>query len=849
MNELWRAEYNRCLNKIVIAAGGTGNDNKHAAVIDTTMASLVAPLVRKNIVGAAASTAFYDMCLLTIDPYSSFCYMAVAAPSNYSANPGPYNFLYKCPLPGLTPTTFAVNDGYSFVEIGIKGAGSVNGMNGMACGPTFLYTYDGVVLKKWNKTTGVLIAQVNTGGAMFANGGLTADECDNVYAGVGAKAIEYNSSLAQIASYVLPDTCYDLKLGPDNKLYACGKGFVSEILVTGSGPVISTSSTPASACNSCNGTATVTSITCTNISGYSYKWSPGGQTTQTATGLCPGNYTVTLSNCYSIHSATVTVTGGNGTLQLTGSQTDAGCSTLGSASIVSTSGGTGVLTYKWSTGASGVSSITGLSAGTYVVSVTDASGCTAVRPFTITQPLPMNITSQLGTQNVCGAGNTNGSVYVNIGGGAAPYSFSWSNGQTTQIATGLSAGIYTITITDGNGCRISTSVTITTVPAVAFSLTPAPTTCGLSNGSATINVSSGTGTISWSYSPGGLGTGSFGGTSHTLSGLSAGTYTVSITDANKCSKTGVVNIAPSSNAVIATFTYPTVCIGKPVIFTNTGSTGTYSWTIFAPVNVSGTTVNFSYTFLTVGTYNVNHTVTSGGCSTTVTNTITVTTCTGPTVTATGNSVCPGSCASVNSSGAGGTGPYTYSWSNGATSQNINSCPALTTTYTVTIRDTGGNSSTSTAVVTVNPAVSVSVTATNISCNSGTGSITASGSNGTSPYTYSWSNGGTSSQILNLTSQIYTVTVTDNKGCTSISSAAIISPPALSGQFAKGTANCIGCGCKEWVMVTAIGGTSPYSYTWSDGYVNRYKNKLCPGTYSVNLTDKNGCSISINLTAP
>lgn len=72
---------------------------------------------------------------------------------------------------------------------------------------------------------------------------------------------------------------------------------------------------------------------------------------------------------------------------------------------------------------------------------------------------------------------------------------------------------------------------------------------------------------------------------------------------------------------------------------------------------------------------------------------------------------------------------------------------------------------------------------------------------------------------------------------------------LTGQFTRGTAGCTGCGCKEWIMVTASGGTSPYSYTWPDGYSKRYKNNLCPGAYTINIKDKNGCSMNINLTAP
>ncbi|MBL7892459.1 MAG: hypothetical protein JNL63_07495, partial [Bacteroidia bacterium] len=196
--------------------------------------------------------------------------------------------------------------------------------------------------------------------------------------------------------------------------------------------------------------------------------------------------------------------------------------------------------------------------------------------------------------------------------------------------------------------------------------------------------------------------------------------------------------------------------------------------------------------------------------------------------------------------------YTYLWSNGATTQNISPCPASTTTYTVTIKDSGGNTSTSTAVVTINPAVTVSTTGVNITCNgSADGSIIAAGGSGTLPYSYSWSGGvsGSGFQVSGLSAGNYTVTVTDSKGCTATSIVNIVSPPALKGEFTKGTANCVACGCKEWILVNASGGTVPYNYTWPDGFVNRYKNQLCPGSYSVNVKDKNGCSINISLTAP
>ncbi|MBI2272128.1 MAG: SBBP repeat-containing protein [Bacteroidetes bacterium] len=288
----------------------------------------------------------------------------------------------------------------------------------------------------------------------------------------------------------------------------------------------------------------------------------------------------------------------------------------------------------------------------------------------------------------------------------------------------------------------------------------------------------------------------------------------------------------------------------------------------ATVNLTCSEPNYNYTWsngnttlnststtntangLCPGTYTV--TVTSN-CNQTQTTTfaITGTTCGGITATATSAVTCPGTaCPPLTSSGVSGTTPYTYLWSTGASTQNINPCPLSNTTYTVTITDAVGSTATATASVSINPLITITITPTNTTCNETTnGSAQTSTAGGTAPYTYSWSNGGTTSQISNLISQTYTVTVTDSKGCTTVSTAAITSPPPLSGLFTKGTANCTGCGCKEWVMVSSSGGTSPYSYFWPDGYLNRYKNQLCPGSYLINIKDKNGCSLNINLTTP
>lgn len=632
--------------------------------------------------------------------------------------------------------------------------------------------------------------------------------------------------------------------------------------------------TPAGICSNsvAQFTSTVTSTITCDTKSQLYKWYFPGASPSTSTQQDPNNINYTAPGTYTVSlvvdgvcsrdsvSKVITVTNCSCNMTVVTSVTsNVTCngSNNGSAQVTISNGAGGPYSYSWSNGLSSntsslTSQITGLTSGTYTVTVTEGS-CKSVTSVTITQPLPL-LAGLSTPQWSCPPGVA--SVTANAFNGTPSYTYTWSNSQATQSATGLAPGNYTVTVRDQGGCTTSQTMKLSLPPAFAASVTTTSISCTAS-GEATVSVTGGVPSFSYSWSNGSIGNLVSIGNSTKITGLVAGAYTITVTDGIGCTSTRVANVTGTS-PVSAIFTYSSACIGSLVNFTNTGTppgTGvTYNWVIspITPANVSGTTTNFSYTFLTAGTYSIEHTVGSAGCTNKVINNITIINCTGPVVTATGSSVCPGSCATVTSTGSGGSGPYTYSWSNSATTQNISPCPVTTTTYTVTIRDTGGSTSTSTAVVTVNPAVTVTATATNITCNgSANGSVSAAAAGGSPAFTYNWSTGvsGSGFQVSGLTAGIYTVTVKDSKGCTSVSTAVVISPSALSGQFAKGTAVCTGCACKEWIMVTGSGGTGPYSYTWPDGYISRYKNQLCPGAYLVNITDKNGCSINASLTAP
>ncbi|HXB12303.1 MAG TPA: PKD domain-containing protein, partial [Bacteroidia bacterium] len=208
-------------------------------------------------------------------------------------------------------------------------------------------------------------------------------------------------------------------------------------------------------------------------------------------------------------------------------------------------GGTLPYTYNWSNGQTNVAA-SGLTAGSYTVTVHDANGCIATASVTITQP-PLLTASTGVPVNVLCNGGSNGSDLASAAGGTGAYTFSWApGGQTNANATGLTAGAYTITVTDANGCTATANTTITQPTALALAAAGFPVTCnGGSDGQATAIPAGGTPAYAYLWTPSG-------GTNAIASNLSAGTYTITVTDAHGCSHdTAVVVSQPAP--IIVTF--------------------------------------------------------------------------------------------------------------------------------------------------------------------------------------------------------------------------------------------------------------------------------------------------------
>ncbi len=221
----------------------------------------------------------------------------------------------------------------------------------------------------------------------------------------------------------------------------------------------------------CNGNTTgAISISVSGGTGtITYLWNDGN-TSQNRTSLAAGNYSVTVTdaNGCTASSGTLAVTQPSAAISITPTVTNVLCNSNSTGAIsISVSGGTSPYTYAWTGPSSFTATTQNISsrpAGTYSVTVTDASGCTATYTGTITQPTALSLTTAV-TNETCpsGTGSSNGAIDLTVSGGTAAYTYLWVGGATTQDRTGLAAGTYSVTVTDANSCTASRSVTVTTI--------------------------------------------------------------------------------------------------------------------------------------------------------------------------------------------------------------------------------------------------------------------------------------------------------------------------------------------------------------------------------------------------
>jgi len=361
-------------------------------------------------------------------------------------------------------------------------------------------------------------------------------------------------------------------------------------------------------------------------------------------------------------------------LSTTSTDVDCNGGNTGSATASAT-GGTAPYTYAWDNGSTGATA-SGLIAGTYTVTITDANGCTETATATVGEPTAL-AASATATDANCN-GSNDGSAMASASGGTSPYTYSWSNGSTGATASGLTAGTYTVTITDANGCSTSASATVNEPGAIEIQGAVTNATCsGSTDGSILVSVNDGTAPYTYAWSNGA--------TTATISGLGAGFYDVTVTDANGCIKTQSYTV--TENDVLI----PLVDDGMIYCY------GDDDGELFA-------------------------------------------------------------------SATGGTPPYTYSWSNGATGNFIYSlAPGQ---YSVTVTDVNGCFATTTATVVDATPLVIDLTVINATCGMDNGSASVTVTGGVAPYYYYYSNGETTPSIINQFGDRgqLSITVEDYNGC-------------------------------------------------------------------------------------
>lgn len=589
-----------------------------------------------------------------------------------------------------------------------------------------------------------------------------------------------------------------------------------------------------------NGSATITMAGGNPPFTYLWNTTPP-QTGATAFNLAAGNYSVTVTDIYSCSAAAGTQITQSGPLTAIITSTEVSCyNGTNATATVSAFGGTPGYSYQWSNGYSGITA-TGLQAGTYSATVTDANGCQITASVTISNPASISVTVGVLSNVSCFGGN-NGAAQANITGGTPGYTYQWSSGMgTSPFVTGLIAGTYYITVTDANGCLGTASVNITQPNTLSATTSSTNTTCyGSQDGSASVSVTGGTPLYYYSWSPSG-------GNAPTASNLSGGTYIVSITDSNGCQIIKIIDILQPPQLTVTLNTLSNVnCYGN-----SNGS---------ASVSVSGGTPGYTYTWLpsggsspvATGLPSGNYIVSvtdSKGCTSTLS--LSISQPVAPlTVNITQQNVsCFGySNGSLTANPAGGTSPYLYLWSPGfSTSQTISNLTAGT--YQVTVTDANQCTAIQAASLTQPGGLSLLTSFTEATCNISNGTATVTPSGGIMPYTFLWSQGGTTQSISNVPSATYTVTVTDAAGCTQTAYVMVtdVAGPQVTMQSVQNV-SCFG-GFDGQATVSVTGGNPPYSYSWSPyGGSGATAVNLGAGTFTVTVTDSNGCQ-GLQVTSP
>ncbi|OFY87018.1 MAG: hypothetical protein A2236_00070 [Bacteroidetes bacterium RIFOXYA2_FULL_33_7] len=560
---------------------------------------------------------------------------------------------------------------------------------------------------------------------------------------------------------------------------------------------------------------------------FTYTWS-NAATTEDLTGLAEGLYTVTVKdshNCTANYVGAVNDVSCDLTVTLTPSTLLCNGDADGNITLDTTGSSVSIASYLWSNGAT-TKNIFSIEAGTYTVTVTDDSSCVVIATAVITEPEEL-ILDMVGTDISCN-GLTDGAIDITVSGGTMIYTYLWDNAATTADITGLSAGTYTVIVTDASNCTVEDSVTIAEPSVIVASIVGTDISCnGNFDGSADLSVSGGTAPYTYDWNNNAM--------TQDISDLLLGTYTVTISDANACEETATVVIAEPAVLVASIVGTDVLCFGD--------STG------LANLSVSGGTTPYDFTWsnaestedisdLAAGTYTVA-VLDLNSCSANASVVIAesselLASVVGSDITC--NGLTDGE---ANLTVTGGVSPYTFAWDNSATTEDLTELPAGT--YNVVVTDSNACTTSATVVILDPTALSASATGTNVLCNgAATGDADLTVSGGTAPYTYAWDNSVTTQDLSNVVAGTYNVIVSDANACTANASVSITEPTAIVATTIV-TGPWTSTSTDGTIDLTVSGGVSPYTFAWSNDSTSEDISISVAANYTVTVTDANGCT--------
>lgn len=475
-----------------------------------------------------------------------------------------------------------------------------------------------------------------------------------------------------------------------------------------------------------------------------------------------------------------------------------------------------------------------LADGAYFISVVDANNCTLNIPET-TLMQPAELFTALSVTNPACYGEATGSITANVTGGTAPYTYQWganAGNATTQNVSGLPAGVYHVTVTDFNNCTKTDSAVLTqpSAPLVSSSYGVDLTCNQYQNGKVFGLASGGTAPYSFYWSTDV--------NADSLVNQPAGVYYLTVTDYNGCTTGDTVSITEPAALVIDTFmvTNPS-CFGSSdgsiEVFAS-GGTGTLQYTSdsisFYPTGL--------FNGLSAGVYSIE-VIDQNNCYIN----IPVQTLSQPALLTTMITVVDPGCSgeatgSATVSAGGGSPSYTYLWDSGTGYQTTSLADNLPAgIFFVTVSDSHNCTKVDSAVLSEPALLTASVTKADVSCFgacNGTVTITAGG--GTMPYNYNISGG----QYASLCAGVYNYTVTDANACMFTGIINISEPEIISLSASSTVSSCNVC--SGTINITAGGGTTPYLFAYPGvSQPTGYFENLCTGTYSITVTDVNGCA--------